>query len=66
MKLPPASFYLIRRRRVAVNLTYMGALSWLNAETLERAPIPLFGRIVRCFFVGLNALGRGSYILRMY
>ena len=28
--------------------TYMGALSWLNAETLERAPTPVFGRLVRC------------------
>ena len=26
----------------------MGALSWFNAETPERAPIPLFGRLVRC------------------
>ena len=26
----------------------MGALLWLNAETLERAPTSLFGRLVRC------------------
>ena len=26
----------------------MGALSCLNAETIERAPTPLFGRLVRC------------------
>ena len=26
----------------------VGALSWLNAETVERAPTPLFGRLVRC------------------
>ena len=26
----------------------MGGLSWLNAETFERAPTPLFGRLVKC------------------
>ena len=26
----------------------MGAVSWLNAETVEKAPTPLFGRLVRC------------------
>ena len=26
----------------------MGALSWLDAETLERVPIALFDRLVRC------------------
>ena len=26
----------------------VGALSWLNAETVERVPTPLFGRLVRC------------------
>ena len=26
----------------------MGDLLWLNAETLKRAPTPLFGRLVRC------------------
>ena len=26
----------------------MGALSWFNAETPERVPTPLFGRLVRC------------------
>ena len=26
----------------------MGTLLWLNAETLRRAPTPLFGRLVRC------------------
>ena len=26
----------------------VGALSWLNAETVEREPTPLFGRLVRC------------------
>ena len=25
----------------------MGALSWLNVETVERTPTPLFGRLVR-------------------
>ena len=32
----------------------MGALSWLNAEAFERAPIPLFGRLVRCSTHGLS------------
>ena len=37
----------------------VGALSWLNAETVKRAPTPLFGRLVRCsthgpFFVRLR------------
>ena len=26
----------------------VGALSWLNAETVKKAPTPLFGRLVRC------------------
>ena len=26
----------------------VGTLSWLNAETVKRAPTPLFGRLVRC------------------
>ena len=26
----------------------VGALSWLNAETVERAPTPHFGRLVKC------------------
>ena len=30
----------------------VGALSWLNAETVKRAPTPLFGRLVRCFAHG--------------
>ena len=37
------SNYLLRGLRVAV-----GALSWLNVETVERAPTALFGRLVRC------------------
>ena len=39
----------------------VGALSWLNAETVERAPTPFFGRLVRCsphgpFFGRLRSL----------
>ena len=26
----------------------MGALSWLNLETLERVPSPVYGTLVRC------------------
>ena len=33
-----------------------GTLSWLNVETLERAPIPLFGRLVRCSALPMGAL----------
>ena len=44
--------YLLRGLRVAVNMT-LGALSWLNAETVERAPTPLFGKLVRCSAMGL-------------
>ena len=32
----------------------MGTLSWLNAEPLERAPTPLFDRLVRCSAHGLS------------
>ena len=32
--------------RVTVNMTW--TLSWLNAETLERAPTSIFGRLVKC------------------
>ena len=28
------------------------ALSWLNVETVKRAPTPLFGRLVRCYTHG--------------
>ena len=30
----------------------MDALLWLNAETLKRAPTPLFGRRVKCSALG--------------
>ena len=30
----------------------VGALSWLNAETVKRAPTPLFGRLVKCSAYG--------------
>ena len=63
MRPPPAPLYLIR---VAVNMTYTGALLWLNVETLERVPTPLFGEIVRCSFMELNAFGWGSYICIVY
>ena len=35
--------YLLRGLQVAVNMTWA-----LFAETVERAPTPLFGRLVRC------------------
>ena len=38
--------YLLRGFPVAVNMK-LGALSWLNVETVERAPTSLFGRLVR-------------------
>ena len=45
----------------------VGALLWLNAEAVERAPTPLFGRLVRCsasgrFFARLRYICVG-YIL---
>ena len=39
----------------------VGTLSWLNAETVERAPTPLFGRLVRCSAHG-PFFGRLRYI----
>ena len=38
------SNYLLGVYRV----TDMGALSWINVETLERSTHPLFGRLVEC------------------
>ena len=40
----------------------MGTLSWLNAETLERAPTPLLGRLVRCSAHG-QSFARLHYLI---
>ena len=39
----------------------MGALSWLNAETLKTTPTPLLGRLVRCSTYG-SSFVRIQYI----
>jgi len=39
----------------------MGALSWLNTETLKRMPTPLLGRLIRCSTHG-RSLVRIRYI----
>ena len=43
---------LLRGHQVAINMTWALFL-WSNAETLKRAPIPLFDRLVRCSTHGL-------------
>ena len=35
-------------------MTWAGALSWLKVRTLERAPAPLFGRLVQCYTHGCS------------
>ena len=45
----------------------VGTLSWLNAETVERAPTPLFGRLLRCsahgpFFGRLRYMHKYTFI----
>ena len=46
-------------------MTKVGALSRLNAETLERAPTPLFGEKVRCSTHG-RTFARVQYIEKRY
>ena len=41
------SNYLLQELRVACCKHNVGALSWSNVETVERAPTRLFGRPVR-------------------
>ena len=36
----------------------VGALSWLNAETVETVPTPFFGRLERCS-------AQGSFFVRL-
>ena len=41
------SMYLFASRALIHGKHDVGALSWLNAETLKRVPTSLFGRLVR-------------------
>ena len=54
------SNYLLR---VAVNVTCMGALLWLNAETVERAPTPRFCRLLR-FDFGLDYYAFQPFLIK--
>ena len=40
----------------------VGTLLWLNAEALERAPTPLFGRLVQCSTHGHSFARLTQYI----
>ena len=54
------SNYLLQRHWVTAKHD-MDALSWLNAETLKRAPTPLFGRRVKCSALGALSQDYGRY-----